>query len=321
MAGQPLVSTERDLRWARPEAVCRRRAAVRRFAIKLLEYEAKDLFRRHGIAVPATGGVVRSVAGLAAALRRAGKGPWVLKAQVLAGGRGKAGGVQVVLSPAQAREKARAMLGMRLATRQTHGQALVIREILVDRAVSILREMYVSIAMDRGLGVPVLIASAQGGVDIEELARTRPDAILREPIDPVRGLEPYQARRLCFALGLGAEKLSEFVRVARALAGIYLELDASLVEVNPLVLARAGGAVRKRGAASEALLALDGKIIIDDNALFRHPELSSRPDLEASALEVQAKKVGISYIGLDGNIGCLVNGAGLAMATMDTVKL
>ncbi len=286
--------------------------------MKLLEYEAKDIFRAYGIPVPATGGVIRKAAQLPAALRRAGKGPWVLKAQVLAGGRGKAGGVKLVKTPAEAREAAKKMVGMKIATHQTQGKALTVREVLVDQASKISREIYLSIVMDRRQAAPVVIASAQGGMEIEELARTKPEAILREPVDPLRGLEDFQARRLFFALGLGVQGggaagpglLGPFVKTAKALARVFLDMDASLVEVNPLVVTERGG-----------LIALDGKIVTDDNALFRQKALASRKDPEASVLEREAHKVGISYIGLDGDIGCMVNGAGLAMGTLDTVAL
>lgn len=278
--------------------------------MKLLEHEAKELFRRHGVPVPPTGGVIRRASQLPAALRRAGRGPWVLKAQVLAGGRGKAGGIKIVRTPGQARAAARAMLGMELVTRQTQGQALVVRELLVDRASDIAREIYLSVVLDRRQGQPVLIASAEGGVEIEELARARPEAILREPVHPYAGLLDYQGRRLAFALGLGAGRTADFVRLARALVRVFLESDASLVEVNPLIVTKKG-----------ELVALDAKIVTDDNALFRHPEQAAMADRESSRLEAQARKVGISYVGLDGDIGCLVNGAGLAMATMDTVQL
>lgn len=278
--------------------------------MKLLEYEAKDIFRSHGIPVPPTGGVIRALSRLPAALKRAGKGPWVLKAQVLAGGRGKAGGIQIVKNPKEAREKSKAMLGMKLVTHQTHGQALIVKEILVDKASDIAREIYLSIAMDRRRGCPVLVASAEGGVEIKELARTQPERILKEPLDPVGGLQDFQARRLAFELKLSGPQIGEFVRMAKALARVFLDCDATLVEVNPLIVTKKGN-----------LIALDAKIILDDNALFRHPEFLKRKDIEATPLETEAKKIGISYIGLDGNIGCMVNGAGLAMATMDTVKL
>ncbi|MFA6091523.1 MAG: ADP-forming succinate--CoA ligase subunit beta [Elusimicrobiota bacterium] len=278
--------------------------------MKLLEYEAKSIFSGYGIPVPRTGGVITKLGQLPAALRRAGKGPWVLKAQVLAGGRGKAGGVKVVKTPADARAAAQAMLGMRIATHQTHGAALTVREVLIDQASRISREIYLSVVLDRREACPVVIASAEGGMQIEELAKSKPEAILKEAVDPSRGLESFQARRLAFRLRIPGPQIPAFVRLAQSLARVFLDYDASLVEVNPLVITGSG-----------ELVALDGKIVVDDNALFRQKTLAGRKDGEASALELQAKKVGISYIGLDGDIGCMINGAGLAMGTMDTVAL
>jgi succinyl-CoA synthetase beta subunit len=278
--------------------------------MKLLEYEAKEIFRRYGVPVPPSGGVIRKTGQLAAALKRAGKAPWVLKAQVLAGGRGKAGGVKLVKNPAEARAAAAKMIGMRMVTHQTQGQSIRVDEVLVAKALDIEREMYLSIVMDRKEGRPVVIASADGGVEIEELARTKPQAILKEPVDPNRGLEGYQARRLAFAMRIPGERLGDFMQMVSRLARIFLELDASLVEVNPLILTPRG-----------ELIALDAKIGLDDNGLFRHKEFVERSDPEATGLEAEAKKVGINYIGLDGAIGCMVNGAGLAMGTMDTVSM
>ncbi|MFA5139732.1 MAG: ADP-forming succinate--CoA ligase subunit beta [Elusimicrobiota bacterium] len=278
--------------------------------MKLLEYEAKEIFRQYGIPVPPSGGVIRSVGQLAAALKRAGKAPWVLKAQVLAGGRGKAGGVKLVKTPAEARAAAAKMIGMKMVTHQTQGQSIRVDEVLVAKALDIEREMYLSIVMDRKEGRPVVIASAEGGVEIEELARTKPHAILKEPVDPNRGLEGYQARRLAFALKMPSERLGDFMQMVSRLVRIFLEFDASLVEVNPLILTPKG-----------ELIALDAKMALDDNGLFRHPKFAERPDPEASGLEAEAKKVGINYIGLGGTIGCMVNGAGLAMGTMDTVSM
>ncbi|MFH2203314.1 MAG: ADP-forming succinate--CoA ligase subunit beta [Elusimicrobiota bacterium] len=278
--------------------------------MKLLEYEAKDVFRSFGIAVPATGGVITDARQLPAALKRAGKGPWVLKAQVLAGGRGKGGGVKLVKTPKEAREAAKNMVGMMLVTHQTQGKGLKVKEVLVDQASKIAREIYFSITMDRRAGRPVIVASAEGGVEIETLAKTKPQAILKEPVDPVAGLQGYQARRLAFALDIPPKLLGAFAQMATRLVQVFIKLDASLVEVNPLVITAKG-----------ELVALDGKVVTDDNALFRQKDLAKRKDTEATALEREAKKTGLSYIGLDGNIGCMVNGAGLAMGTMDTIAL
>lgn len=278
--------------------------------MKFLEYEAKEIFKSYGIAVPPTGGVIKTVAQLPAALKRAGKGPWVLKAQVLAGGRGKAGGIKIVKTHAEAKTAAKAMLGMKLVTHQTHGQALTVKEILVDKASDIVREIYISVAMDRKEACPTVIASAEGGMSIEELAKTKPELIIKEPVDPASGLSDFQARKLAFALRIPPDKLRDFVCFAKNLAKVFLDCDASLVEVNPLIITKKGD-----------LVALDAKVVTDDNALFRHKDLQKKPDHESTPIEKEAKKVGISYIGLDGSIGCMVNGAGLAMATLDTVNL
>ncbi len=278
--------------------------------MKLLEHEAKDIFRAKGIPVPPTGGAIRDLKQLSGALKRAGKGPWVIKAQVLAGGRGKAGGVKLAKNPAEAKAVAKAILGMTLVSPQTGPKGVLVREILVDKATDIDRELYLSIVLDRKEARPAIIASAEGGVEIEKLAHERPEAILREPIDPIRGIEDYQARRIGFALKLKPEQIQPFVKMVKLLARVFIENDANMVEVNPLVVTKKG-----------ELIALDAKMATDDNAFYRHPEFAKREDLEATALDKEAKKVGINYIELDGDIGCLVNGAGLAMATMDTVSL
>ncbi|MCX5796015.1 MAG: ADP-forming succinate--CoA ligase subunit beta [Elusimicrobia bacterium] len=277
--------------------------------MKLLEYESKELFRAHGIPVPPSGGVIRTLAQLPAALKRAGKGPWVIKAQVLAGGRGKAGGIKLTRTPAEAREAARSILGMTLTTHQTQGQGLKVREVLIEGGAKIEREIYLSVVMDRKACGPTIIASAEGGMEIEKLAAEKPGAILRQPVDPSTGLPDFAARRLAFQLGLPAQHVAGFCHLAKSLVRLFLEHDCSLVEVNPLVLTPKG------------LLALDGKVVTDDNALFRHPDLAKRKDPELSSLEREAKKADLSYIGLDGSIGCMVNGAGLAMGTMDTIVL
>jgi succinyl-CoA synthetase beta subunit len=277
--------------------------------MKLLEYESKALFQAHRIPVPPSGGVIRTLAQLPAALKRAGKGPWVIKAQVLAGGRGKAGGIKLARTSAEAREAAKAILGMTLVTHQTHGQGLKVREVLVEGGAHVERELYLSVVMDRKSCGPTIIASAEGGMEIERLAVEKPEAILRQPVDPGTGLPDYAARRLAFGLGLPPERAAQFCHLVKSLVWLFLEHDCSLVEVNPLVLTPKG------------LLALDGKVVTDDNALFRHPDLAKRRDPELSALEREAKKADLSYIALDGTIGCMVNGAGLAMGTMDTIAL
>ncbi|OIO05030.1 MAG: succinate--CoA ligase subunit beta [Elusimicrobia bacterium CG1_02_63_36] len=278
--------------------------------MKLLEYESKDIFRAYGIPVPPTGGVIKDAGKLPNAIKKAGKGPWVLKAQVLAGGRGKGGGVKLAKTPKDAREIAKKMVGMTLITHQTGPEGLLVKEVLVDKASDISREIYFSIVMDRKSGKPTIIASAEGGVEIEVLAKERPSAILKMPVDPDRGLEAYQGRRLAYALDIPNDRVLDFVKMATKLVKVFLDLDASLVEVNPLII-----------TPKNELIALDAKIVTDDNALFRQESLAERRDPEITALEREAKEVGLSYIALDGNIGCMVNGAGLAMGTMDTVSL
>ncbi len=286
--------------------------------MKIHEYQAKELLAAAGAAVP-RGVVVSSPAEAQAAFDRLG-GPVVLKAQVHAGGRGKGrfkdsgkdyGGVKFVTDRAQAAEVAGVMLKYPLVTQQTgpEGQK-VSRVLVVEAGPKIAREVYVGMVLDRALGVPVLMACAEGGVEIEEVAATHPEKILKVPVDPDAGLLPFQARRLAFELGFTAEQAPKAEAIMKALARVFLEKDCSLAEINPLV-------VRETGAVE----ALDAKMTFDDNALFRHPELEKMRDLtEENPAEVRAGKAGLTYISLGGNIGCLVNGAGLAMSTMDIIK-
>ncbi|HBA59741.1 MAG TPA: ADP-forming succinate--CoA ligase subunit beta [Elusimicrobia bacterium] len=277
--------------------------------MKLLEYEGKDVFAQYDIPMLKRFGVVK-LGDTPDSLKLDGAGPWIIKAQVLAGGRGKAGGVKVAKTAAEARELTWKMLGMQLVTHQTHGKALTVEEVLVEEACQIDREIYISVVLDRKEAVPMIIASAEGGVSIEELAQTHPEKILKVPVDVEAGLLEFQARQLAFDLRIPQANFREFTAFARRLARVFIERDASLVEVNPLVITRDG-----------RLLAIDSKIVTDDNALFRNKDQAAKPDHEASEIEKEAKEIGINYIGLDGNIGCMVNGAGLAMATLDTVKL
>ena len=269
------------------------------------EHQAKDLLRRYGVAVP-DGQACFTVDEAVAAAERLGF-PCVVKAQIHAGGRGKAGGVKIVRDAGEAGEAARAMLGKTLVTHQTGPQGRVVRRLLVERACRIARELYLGLVVDRSTGRVTMMASTEGGVEIEEVAARTPERILRETIDPAIGLAPYQARRIAFGLGLGKEQVGKAVGFMAALARCFIESDCSLTEINPLVVTQDGG-----------LLALDAKIGFDDNGLFRHPEL--RDPSEEDPREQEAAKHELSYIALDGNIGCMVNGAGLAMATMDTVK-
>ena len=277
--------------------------------MKLLEHEGKDILKARGVPVPHNGGVIIKPAQLASALKRAGKAPWVLKAQVLAGGRGKAGGIKLAKTPQEALALAKAMIGMNLITHQTHGQAIKVKELLIEGGVKIERELYFSVVMDRKNSCPTIIASAQGGMEIEGLAAEHPESIIRMPVDPNVGLRDFAARRLAFSLDIASTHTAEFCRVAKALVKAFIDLDCSMLEINPLILTPKG------------VMALDAKISTDDNALFRQPALAQLKDHEATALEKEAKAADISYVGLDGNIGCMVNGAGLAMGTMDTIAL
>lgn len=274
--------------------------------MKLHEHQAKEIFARYGIPVP-EGKVAFTLQEAQRVAEELGTFPLVVKAQVHCGGRGKAGGVKVVRDGKELTDAVKSMLGKTLKTFQCPDGKPVSR-VWIEKAAVIDKEYYLSITLDRARRKPVLMASAAGGMEIEEIAKENPEAILIECIDPSLGLMPYQARRLAFKLGLPA---GEFSRLALSLYKVYLDLDASLVEVNPLVLDGEG-----------KLIALDAKVELDDNALFRHKDVEEMEDeTQVSPLEVEAKKYGLNYIKLSGNIGCMVNGAGLAMATMDIVKL
>jgi len=276
--------------------------------MNLHEHQAKELLRRYGVAVPAGQACFTADEAVAAAERLG--FPCVVKAQIHAGGRGKAGGVKLVKSAAEARAAASELLGKTLVTHQTGPQGRVVRRLLVEQACAIARELYLGLVVDRASGRVTVMASVEGGVEIEEVAARSPEKILREAIDPAIGLAAYQARRLAFGLGLAKEQVGPAVSFMTALSRCFVDSDCSLAEINPLVVLESGG-----------LLALDAKIGFDDNALFRHPELRElRDPAEEDARETEAAKHDLSYIALDGNIGCMVNGAGLAMATMDIVK-
>jgi succinyl-CoA synthetase beta subunit len=235
----------------------------------------------------------------------------VVKAQIHAGGRGKGGGVKVARSAGEAEQLAGQILGMTLITHQTGPEGRRVGRVLIEEGLEIERELYVSVVIDRGSESPVIIASAAGGMDIEEVAASHPEQILREVIDQGTGLIPFQGRKLAFGIGLPAAAANKFVKVLDAIYKAFIETDASMIEINPLILTKAGD-----------LLALDAKVSFDDNALYRHPDLKDLRDVsEEDPLEVEASKFSLNYIRLDGNIGCMVNGAGLAMATMDIIKL
>jgi succinyl-CoA synthetase beta subunit len=285
--------------------------------MKIHEYQAKAILARYGVPVPRSE-VAFSAQETSEIARRLGSGLVVVKAQIHAGGRGKAGGVKVVKGPDEAERAAAGLLGRTLVTYQTGPAGQVVSRLLVEEGLAIERELYLSMVIDRASQRLVMMVSAEGGVDIEEVAAKTPEKIHRESIDPAVGLQPYQARKLAFALGLGkpvgesqTSPLQQATKMMMALYKAFVATDASLLEINPLI-------VTKRGD----LLALDAKMNFDDNALYRHGDIRELRDLsEEEPLEVEASKYSLNYIRLDGNIGCMVNGAGLAMATMDIIKL
>jgi len=273
------------------------------------EYQAKELFRKYGVAVP-QGFVAATGEEAEAASGKLGTAVTVVKAQVHAGGRGKAGGVKVCKSPAEARAAAEKLLGTRLVTFQTDAKGQPVSKVYVESGVDIARELYLALTLDRSQGRLVLMASTEGGMEIEEVAHNAPEKIFKESVDPALGLCAYQAQNLAFALGLKGDEVKNAVRFMRNLAKAYEQLDCAMIEINPLVVTRQG-----------EVMALDGKVSFDDNALFRHPELLELDDTtQHDPRESQARKYDLNYVGLDGEIGCMVNGAGLAMATMDIIK-
>jgi succinyl-CoA synthetase beta subunit len=278
--------------------------------MKIHEYQAKALLARHGVPVP-QGEVIFNAADAAGAAQRLGGGVVVVKAQIHAGGRGKGGGVKVVKSPADAQAAAEKMIGMQLVTYQTGPSGQKVQRVLVEQGLSIKRELYLGIVLDRASERLVLMVSQEGGVEIEKVAEETPEKIHKEYIHPAIGLSAFQARKLAFALGLSGPQVGHAVKMMTALYSAFVATDASLLEINPLIVTEDG-----------SLLALDAKMNFDDNALFRHPEFKDlRDPSEEDPLEVEASKYSLNYIKLDGNIGCMVNGAGLAMATMDIIKL
>src|SRR5580704_12413550 len=276
--------------------------------MKIHEYQAKALLAKYGVPVP-RGEVALSVKDAAAAASRIG-GSVVVKAQIHAGGRGKGGGVKVAKDPVEAAEIAQKILGMTLVTHQTGPEGRVVHRVLIEETLPIERELYLGIVLDRAHGKNVFMASADGGVEIEEVAAKTPELILKEPMEPGLGLTPFQARKLAFGIGIPAAVAPLAAQAMMALARANEALDASLAEINPFILTKDG-----------KVYALDAKMNLDDNALFRHKDLLELRDLnEEDPLEVEASRFGLTYIKLDGNVACLVNGAGLAMATMDIVK-
>jgi len=276
--------------------------------MKIHEYQAKDILAQYHVPVP-RGEVAFTVEEAETAAKRLG-GSVVVKAQIHAGGRGKGGGVKVARTAEEALEWARKILGMTLVTHQTGPEGKLVQRLLIEETLPIERELYLGIVLDRVQGKPVFMASAAGGMEIEEVAAKTPEAILKETIDPGFGLAPYQARNLAFGIGIPAASVNAAAAAMMALAKAYLDKDMSLAEINPFILTKDG-----------KVFALDAKINFDDNALYRHKELLELRDLsEEDPLEVEASRHGLNYVKLDGSVGCMVNGAGLAMATMDIIK-
>ncbi|MFB3073311.1 MAG: ADP-forming succinate--CoA ligase subunit beta [bacterium] len=277
--------------------------------MKIHEHEAKEILKRYGVPVPE--GVVASTVEEARAVAERLGGAVVVKAQIHAGGRGKGGGIKLADGPEEAQRAAEAILGMTLITPQTGPEGRLVQKVLVEEGMEIEKELYLGVVIDRSANRPVVMASEAGGMDIEEVAAETPEKILNETVDPLLGLKPYQARNQAFGLNLPAELISPGVKLIAGLYKCFEEMDCSLLEVNPLVITRDG-----------RLVALDAKMNFDDSALWRHKELAAMRDLnEEEPLEIEASKHNLNYIKLDGNVGCMVNGAGLAMATMDIIKL
>jgi len=277
--------------------------------VKIHEYQAKAILRQFGVKVP-RGEVCFSPKEVAEVVSRLGSGPYVIKAQIHAGGRGKGGGVKIAQSAAEAESVAGQILGMTLVTPQTGTEGKKVKRVLVEEGLQIASEIYLGVVLDRSQGLPVMMASSEGGVEIEEVARRSPEKILRASIRPGFGLQAYQARKLAYGLGLGPQA-DKALKLMTALVRAFEATDASMAEINPLIVTRDG-----------ELIALDAKMNFDDNSLYRHPNLRELRDLEEEEpLEVEASRFGLNYIKLHGEVGCMVNGAGLAMATMDLIQL
>ncbi|HLM02776.1 MAG TPA: ADP-forming succinate--CoA ligase subunit beta [Pyrinomonadaceae bacterium] len=277
--------------------------------MKIHEYQGKELLKNYGVAVP-RGIVARTTEEAEAAARELGTDVVVVKAQIHAGGRGKGGGVKIAKSPEEARAVAGQILGMQLVTHQTGPEGREVKTLLIEEGLPIDREFYLGITLDRVTGKNTFMASAAGGMDIEKVAEETPELILKETIDPAVGLRPFQARKMAFGLGLPNELVNQAAAFMLKLYEAYEKMDASLIEINPFLLTK-----------DNRLIALDAKVNFDDNAMYRHKEYAELRDLnEEEPLEIEASKFDLNYIKLDGNIGCMVNGAGLAMATMDIIK-
>jgi succinyl-CoA synthetase beta subunit len=274
------------------------------------EYQAKGLMAKFGVAVP-RGAVAYTAAEAEEAAKSLGGGVWAVKAQIHAGGRGKAGGIKLARSPAEVRAAAASLLGRNLVTHQTGPQGKEIKRVYVEAGCDIARELYLGLLVDRAAARVVVMASTEGGTEIETVAAQTPEKIIKVTIDPATGLMPFHARRIAFGLGLKDDQVGSAIKFITAMYRAFVELDASIVEINPLVVTKSG-----------EVLALDAKMNFDDNALFRHKDVEDlRDESEEEPAELEAAKHSLNYIKLDGNIGCMVNGAGLAMATMDIIKL
>ncbi|MFA6469605.1 MAG: ADP-forming succinate--CoA ligase subunit beta [Bacteroidota bacterium] len=278
--------------------------------MKIHEYQGKDILRKFGVPVP-RGEVAFSVDEAVNAAKRLGGNVWVVKAQIHAGGRGKGGGVKVARSIDEVKQYAKQILGMTLVTHQTGPEGRLVKRLLIEEGANIDKEMYVGITLDRAQSRNVMMVSTEGGMEIEKVAEEHPEKIVKEAIEPSVGFQQFQARKLAFALGLTGDAFKNAVKFLMALYKAYESTDASLFEINPLVITKEGN-----------VIALDAKVNFDDNALYRHPEFAELRDTdEEEPLEIEASKSNLNYIKLDGNVGCMVNGAGLAMATMDIIKL
>lgn len=278
--------------------------------MNLHEYQAKQLFATYGVPVPSSQ-IVTSPEQVSAALDKLDGNRWVIKAQVHAGGRGKAGGVKLTDVRAEVTEITRRLLGTHLVTYQTDAKGQPVHKVLIEETCTIERELYLGAVVDRSSQRVVIMASTEGGVEIEKVATETPEKILKTVINPLLGVMPYQCRELAYGLQLSGDQVKQFSKILTGLGRLFIEKDLSLLEVNPLVVTAEG-----------RLLCLDGKVNLDDNALFRHPDLAEMRDLsQENPMETRAKEWDLNYIALEGNIGCMVNGAGLAMATMDVIKL
>jgi len=278
--------------------------------MKIHEYQAKEIFKKYNVPVP-KGKVAFSVDEAVEAAKEIGGNVWVVKAQIHAGGRGKGGGVKIAKSLDEVRELAQQILGMNLVTHQTGPEGKVVKRLLIEQGINIDKELYLGITLDRAQSKNVIMASTEGGVEIEKVAAETPEKIIKTAVDPAVGFQPYQAREIAFGLGLQDDQQKNAIKFLTALYKVYEETDSSLAEINPLVVTKEGD-----------VIALDAKMNFDDNALFRHPDIVNYRDLdEEDPLEIEASKFNLNYIKLDGNVGCMVNGAGLAMATMDIIKL